>query len=98
MNETLDALILSFASERWQKVARIIGQVSERTGDETKLDAIAIRIRALVDDGELEAKGDLSRWRYSEVRHPQSTSAESSVQDGSAKRGRHGDRLRDEAI
>lgn len=61
MSDTLDALILSFTSVRWLKVARIIGQVSERTGEETKLDAIVIRIRALVDDGKLEAKGDLSR-------------------------------------
>jgi hypothetical protein len=76
MNETLDALILSFARERWLKVARIIGQVSERTGEETKLDAIAIRIRALVDDGRLEAKGDLSRWRYSEVRRVHSGTVE----------------------
>jgi hypothetical protein len=77
MKATLDALILSFAGERWLKVARIIGQVSERTDEETELDAIAIRIHALVDDGKLEAKGDLSRWRYSEVRRAQSIAAKS---------------------
>jgi hypothetical protein len=76
MNDTLDALILSLTSERWLKVARIIGQVSQAMGEETKLDAIAIRIRALVDEDKLEAKGDLSRWGYSEVRLPQSVSAE----------------------
>ncbi len=75
MNDTLDALILSFTSERWLKVARIIGQVSERTGEETRLDTIAARIRTLVDEGKLEAKGDVSRWRYSEVRRPESSSA-----------------------
>ena len=72
MNDPLDALILSSASERWQKVARIIAVVSERVGDGTNFDAIAARIRALVGDGELQAEGDLSRWRYSEVRLPQS--------------------------
>jgi hypothetical protein len=66
MNDMLDALILSFASERRLKVARIIGQVSERTGEETQLNTIAARIRALVDEGKLEAKGDVSRWRNSE--------------------------------
>jgi hypothetical protein len=76
MSNALDALILSAAIERWQKVARIIALVSERAGDGTKFDVIAARIRALVDDGKLQAKGDLSRWRYSEVRLPQSSSAE----------------------
>jgi hypothetical protein len=73
MSNALDALILSVASERWQKVARIIALVSERAGDGTNFDAIADRIRALVDDGKLQAEGDLSRWRYSEVRLPQSS-------------------------
>jgi hypothetical protein len=68
MDDTWDAIILSAASERWQKVARIIAVVSERTGNGKHFDAIAARIRALVDDGKFEAKGDLSRWRYSEVR------------------------------
>jgi hypothetical protein len=77
MNNTLDALILSAASERWQKIAKIIAVISDRGDDETKLDAIATLIRALVDDGKLQAKGDLSRWRYSEVRLPQSSSAAS---------------------
>jgi Protein of unknown function len=76
MNEILDVLILSLARERWLKVARIIGQVSERTGEKTKPDATAMRIRALVDNGKLEVKGDLSRWRYSEVRLAQSDAAE----------------------
>jgi Protein of unknown function len=73
MNDLLDMLILSSASERWQKVARIVALVSDRASDETKLDAIADRIQALVDDGKLQAEGDLSRWRYSEVRLPQSS-------------------------
>jgi len=77
MDDTWDAMILSAASERWQKVARIIAVVSERAGNGKHFEAITARIRALVDDGKLEAKGDLSRWRYSEVRRPQSSSAES---------------------
>jgi hypothetical protein len=73
MSSALDALILSAASERWQKVARIIAVVSQRAGDGTNFDAIAARIRDLVDDGKLQAEGDLSRWRHSEVRLPQSS-------------------------
>lgn len=73
MNDPLDALILSCASERWQKVAKIIAVASERAGDGTNFDTTAARIRALVDDGKLQAEGDLSRWRYSEVRLPQSS-------------------------
>jgi hypothetical protein len=73
MNDPFDALILSSASGRWQKVAKIIAVVSERAGDGPNFDAIAARIRALVEDGKLQAEGDLSRWRHSEVRLPQSS-------------------------
>lgn len=74
MDNTVDSLILSSASERWQKVAKIIAVVSDRAGDGTNFDAIAARVRALVNDGNLEVKGDLSRWGYSEVRLPHSVS------------------------
>jgi hypothetical protein len=73
MNGPLDSL-LSCASERWQKVARIIASVSDRADADTNFDTIAVRIRALVNEDQLEAKGDVSRWRYSEVRRPQSSS------------------------
>lgn len=75
MNSLLDALIFSSANERWKKVAKVIAVVSDRAGDIANLDAIADRICALVDEGKLEAKGDLSRWGYSEVRLAQSSSA-----------------------
>jgi hypothetical protein len=65
----VDSLILSSASERRQKVARIIALVSEHTGEDIKLDAIAERIGVLVDERKL-AKGDVSQWGYSEVRRP----------------------------
>jgi Protein of unknown function len=68
MDDTWDAMILSAASDRWQKVARIIAVVSERAGNGKHFDAIAARIRALADEGRLEAKGDLSQWRFSEIR------------------------------
>lgn len=69
----LDELILSVAETRWLKVARIIGQTSEQLesggcGPDLKL--IARRIEALVGIGALESRGDLSQWRYSEIRLP----------------------------
>ena len=82
MNNTLDAMILSAASERWQKVARIIALVSQHAGDNIKLDAIAGRIEALVNHGTLEAKGDVSRWRHSEVRHAQQGQTEEQISAG----------------
>jgi len=66
-----DDLILAAASTHWRKVARIIADVSTRAGSEN-FDAIESRIRALVDDGKLEAEGTISRWRFSEVRLAQS--------------------------
>jgi Protein of unknown function len=74
MDDTWDAMILSAASARWQKAARIITVVSDRVADGLHFDAVAERIHALVDEGKLEAKGDISRWRYSEVRLPQPSS------------------------
>jgi len=75
MNSLLDSLILSSVTERWKKVAKIIAVVSDRAGDTANLNAIASRICALVDEGKLEGKGDLSRWGHSEVRRDQSSSA-----------------------
>jgi hypothetical protein len=67
----LDSLILSSTSNRWQKVAKIIALVSEHQSNTADIATIETRIRALVKVGKLEAKGDLSQWRFSEVRHTQ---------------------------
>jgi hypothetical protein len=80
-HQDVDGLILSFAKVQWRKVAMIISQVLceyRRRGvdiDEVGVadricDGVAERIRALVEDGQLEAQGNLSRWRHSEVRLP----------------------------
>jgi len=68
MDDPWDDLIFSETCERWLKVARIIGRVSDRMPNGPHFEQIAARIQGLVDEGKLEAKGDLSRWRYSEVR------------------------------
>jgi hypothetical protein len=72
----LDALLLSFCVRLFLKVARIAAGALQALGDrgvtptgdlEDKIDA---RLAALVDGGILEAKGDIKRWRFSEVRLP----------------------------
>ena len=72
MNE-LDAIILSHASNEWQKVAKIAGQAMEEPEIafiDDRFDTIVARIRDLVARGRLEAKGDVGRPRFSEVRLP----------------------------
>jgi len=72
----LDRLLLSFCAERWMKVARIIGdtmQALERRGvqmDGSVADQLDARMAVLVGGGQLQAKGNIKHWRYSEVRLP----------------------------
>jgi hypothetical protein len=80
-HQEIDGMILSFAKVQWRKVAMIIGQVlgeCGRRGVDVDEDGVtdricalaAERIRALVENGQLEAQGNLSRWRHSEVKLP----------------------------
>lgn len=75
MDQAWDDLIFSETCERWLKVARIISRVSDRVPNGPHFEEIAARIQTLVNEGKLEAKGDLSRWLYSEVRLAQSSPA-----------------------
>lgn len=70
----IDALILLFAREQWRKVAMIISIVLDESGRraiDVDEHAVAERIRALVDQGQLEVQGNLSDWRHSEVKLPE---------------------------
>ena len=70
---SVDGLILSFAKVQWRKVAMIIGQVlgeCRRLGINIDEHGVAERVCALVEGGQLEAQGNLSRWRHSEVKLP----------------------------
>jgi hypothetical protein len=72
-DDHIDDLILSVVSGQWRKVAFIVSKVLRVYRDsapETSEDTIADRVRALVDDGKLEAQGNLSYIRHSEVRLP----------------------------
>jgi hypothetical protein len=70
----LDELILSFCSERLQKVARIAAKTYEVLEDRAieitaaTADAFDECMAALVGSGKLEAQGNIKRWCYSEVR------------------------------
>lgn len=71
----LDQLLLSFCTGRWQKVAMIVGktyEVLEARGDMVTgiADRVDARMAILVSSGQLEAEGDIARWRHSEVRLP----------------------------
>ena len=72
----LDQLLLSFCDRRWLKVARIAGKTLdaiEKRGTEldgTFAGQIDARMAALVENRQLEAKGNIQRWRNSEVRLP----------------------------
>lgn len=69
--QAIDELILSIASDRFKKVALIVGTVkSQQTGSILHFPDtfFSRRIAHLVTEGLLEAKGDLKRMRYSEVK------------------------------
>ncbi|MCK5374072.1 MAG: hypothetical protein KAJ40_02195 [Alphaproteobacteria bacterium] len=71
-SETIDKIILSSAAgKEWQKTAMVISKVfdaPEFEGASLTGQDVANRIRVLVEDDKLEAKGNLRRWRDSTVR------------------------------
>src|ERR1700704_622209 len=71
--QRIDELILASACQRWLKVARIIMGVlkaCKKGKIDIRIDAIAKRICAMVEQGKLQSQGNLSRWRHSEVKLP----------------------------
>jgi hypothetical protein len=72
-DQELDRLIMSLTPASWQKVAMILAKSLGRLeSDRMRVSAerLAARIEFLVPAGRLEAQGNLSRWRYSEIRLP----------------------------
>jgi hypothetical protein len=69
-----DAELLSHVTERWQKVAMVVSKTMMKVWDDPILNVsdlvLASRIRALAAAGRLEAKGDLMRMGFSEIRLP----------------------------
>jgi Protein of unknown function len=67
----IDEVVFSVVTPRWQKIAMIVGKAAER--DRTLALAInaetfGARVVALAEAGRIEAKGDIRKWRFSEVR------------------------------
>ena len=70
-----DSLLLSHASDDWQKVARIVGESLATEWDDGVFQTgdlvLAARVNALVGSGQLECRGKSSlEMRFSEVRFP----------------------------
>ena len=68
---SLDALILAASDGEWCKVAVFIAKVMDAAkaqAIETTGQAIAARVYALVEAGQLEAQGNVRRWRAASVR------------------------------
>ncbi len=71
MMDDLDKIILSVASSEWQKTAIIISKVFDApafTDKKPEAQIIAEHIYVLIDNGKLTVKGNMRRWRDSNVR------------------------------
>jgi hypothetical protein len=69
--EVIDEAVLSCVCDHWRKVAMVVSLSMERLGDQYPdfTDVFyAERVRALADSGRIEARGNLSYMRFSEVR------------------------------
>ncbi|HET6842208.1 MAG TPA: DUF3658 domain-containing protein [Candidatus Angelobacter sp.] len=66
--ERIDKCLLSLVTDRWQKVARIVGAAMAVLDQEFPDGFYSQRIRHLVKSGIIEAAGNVDRMRYSEVR------------------------------
>jgi hypothetical protein len=67
----LDQIIFSVVSSRWRKTAMVIVKAYDRCKElalPVDPELLGIRIRALVEANRLDNKGDVRKWRFSEVR------------------------------
>jgi len=70
----VDELIFATLERNWRKTAFIIGtcvQICEARSIPINAEIIGARIQALADDRRIEAQGNLSMWRHSEIRRRQ---------------------------
>ena len=71
----LDAALIASLSGRWTKVAMVLGRVAKAPGltfgeDDDAYEVLEERLVHLVASGAVQAEGDLTQWRFSEVRLP----------------------------
>ena len=67
----VDSIIFSFVRPRWLKTARVLSDAYRHCltlALPVDLQVLAARLEALGDADRLVGKGDLRKWRYSEVR------------------------------
>lgn len=73
--DTIDTTLLKHAHHRWRKAARVVLDAVEAGGfplsDEARVRVHVRRLIVLADAGALEAKGNLRKPRWSEVRLPE---------------------------
>ena len=70
-DSALDDLILSAVDDAWCKVAVLLSRVVDAAnakGLDITGQVIAARLYALVENGRVDAKGNVRRWRAGEVR------------------------------
>jgi hypothetical protein len=69
----IDERILFFVRPQWRKVAFVLTKVAhgfDAKGINISEERLEERLRALIELRQVEPTGDVSRWRFSEVRIP----------------------------
>jgi hypothetical protein len=70
----LDAAIFAVLRPQWLKMARVLSDAEKQfdsRGISVDLELLGARIQVLADTGRIDSQGNLSMWRHSEVRLPQ---------------------------
>ena len=71
----LDSALFSSIGQTWTKVAMVLGRAAKApylvfAEDDDEYALLAARLEKLVSAGTVLARGDLTQWRFSEVRRP----------------------------
>jgi len=72
-SRSIEDFILSLANSEWQKTAMLLAKTMaecQESSLQVTYEELANRVVDLVRQGRLQAQGDLSQWRNSEVRLP----------------------------
>ncbi len=75
VERAVDAMIVRTCTSRWQKVAKIVGNLIpelEQASTDMPIAYIQARMDELEDSGKVEIAGDVWAMRYSEIRLAQS--------------------------
>jgi len=71
-DDEIDAMLLAQVECRWLKTARVVLGALKAWGnwENWDEDRVTLSMKALVEKGKIESAGDLTNWRFSEVRLP----------------------------